>query len=84
MNVSSCLFLLQLRWENFTDAVVKVLSTRKNIVYLLWGNPAQLKYAFATFYFILLFFCCCLHRMCGIGPLQLDSSVPVCITTQSI
>jgi len=30
-------------WETFTDAVVKVLSTRKNIVYLLWGNPAQLK-----------------------------------------
>ena len=24
--------------------MVKVLSTRKNIVYLLWGNPAQLKY----------------------------------------
>ena len=38
------LFLLQSRWETFTDAVVKVLSTRKNIVYLLWGNPAQLKY----------------------------------------
>lgn len=32
------------RWETFTEAVVKVLSTRKNIVYLLWGNPAQLKF----------------------------------------
>lgn len=45
------------RWETFTEAVVKVLSTRKNIVYLLWGNPAQLKYVFLTFSRIL---CCSL------------------------
>jgi uracil DNA glycosylase len=31
------------RWEEFTDAVIRVLSTKKDIVYLLWGNPAQLK-----------------------------------------
>ena len=28
-------------WEQFTDAVVKQLSTRTGIVYLLWGLPAQ-------------------------------------------
>jgi uracil DNA glycosylase len=31
------------RWEEFTDAVIRVLSSKKDIVYLLWGNPAQLK-----------------------------------------
>jgi uracil DNA glycosylase len=31
------------RWEEFTDAVIRVLSTKKDMVYLLWGNPAQLK-----------------------------------------
>ena len=28
-------------WEQFTDAVVKQLSTRTGLVYLLWGLPAQ-------------------------------------------
>lgn len=32
------------RWEEFTDAVVRVLSKKQHIVYLLWGKPAQLKY----------------------------------------
>ena len=30
-------------WETFTDAVVKVLSKKEGIVYLLWGKPAQTK-----------------------------------------
>lgn len=30
-------------WEEFTDSVVKVLSKKEGIVYLLWGNPAQTK-----------------------------------------
>ena len=30
-------------WEDFTDAVVRVLSKKEGIVYLLWGNPAQTK-----------------------------------------
>lgn len=30
-------------WEQFTDAVVQILSKKKNIVYLLWGLPAQTK-----------------------------------------
>ena len=30
-------------WEDFTDAVIKVLSKKEGIVYLLWGNPAQTK-----------------------------------------
>jgi len=31
-------------WETFTDAVIKtVASTRKNIVYMLWGSFAQKK-----------------------------------------
>jgi uracil-DNA glycosylase len=30
-------------WEEFTDAVVKLLGQRAEIVYLLWGNPAQTK-----------------------------------------
>ena len=28
-------------WEQFTDAIVKQLSTRTGLVYLLWGLPAQ-------------------------------------------
>ena len=32
------------RWEDFTDAVVRVLNKKGNLVYLLWGNPAQNKY----------------------------------------
>ena len=32
-------------WEEFTDAVVRELSKRDNIVYLLWGKPAQSKCA---------------------------------------
>lgn len=31
-------------WENFTDAVIKVLSERKeNLVFILWGAPAGAK-----------------------------------------
>ena len=30
-------------WEQFTDAVIRVLSTRENIVYILWGSFAQKK-----------------------------------------
>ena len=31
-------------WEQFTDAVISCLANdRENIVYLLWGNPAQEK-----------------------------------------
>jgi len=32
-------------WEQFTDAVISVLSKRKNIVYMLWGSYAQKKAA---------------------------------------
>jgi len=32
-------------WEEFTDAVVRILSGRKNLVYLLWGSFAQRKAA---------------------------------------
>jgi len=31
-------------WEQFTDAVVKVISEKKeNVVFILWGSPAQKK-----------------------------------------
>jgi uracil-DNA glycosylase len=30
-------------WEEFTDAVIRQLAARENIVYLLWGLPAQTK-----------------------------------------
>lgn len=31
-------------WEQFTDKVIEVLNTeKKNIVYILWGSPAQKK-----------------------------------------
>lgn len=33
-------------WEQFTDAVIRVLSARENIVYILWGSFAQKKAAF--------------------------------------
>ncbi|MBR2412692.1 MAG: uracil-DNA glycosylase [Alphaproteobacteria bacterium] len=33
-------------WEQFTDAVIRALSTRENIVYMLWGSYAQKKAAF--------------------------------------
>lgn len=29
-------------WEKFTDAVIRELGKRKNIVYLLWGNFAKI------------------------------------------
>jgi uracil-DNA glycosylase len=32
-------------WETFTDAVIRALSARKGIVYLLWGSYAQRKAA---------------------------------------
>jgi uracil-DNA glycosylase len=30
-------------WLQFTDAVVKVLTTKKNLVWILWGAPAAMK-----------------------------------------
>ena len=30
-------------WEEFTDAIVRELAKKENLVYLLWGKPAQLK-----------------------------------------
>lgn len=30
-------------WEQFTDSVIRSLSKRKNLVYLLWGSYAQKK-----------------------------------------
>jgi uracil-DNA glycosylase len=33
-------------WEQFTDAVIRALSTRKNLVYMLWGSYAQKKAEF--------------------------------------
>lgn len=32
-------------WEEFTDSVIRVLSARENIVYMLWGGYAQKKAA---------------------------------------
>ena len=32
-------------WEEFTDAVIRALSQRENIVYMLWGSYAQKKAA---------------------------------------
>ena len=33
-------------WERFTDAVIRVLSARSNLVYILWGSYAQRKCEF--------------------------------------
>jgi uracil-DNA glycosylase len=33
-------------WEKFTDAVIRAMGGRKNIVFMLWGNYAQRKGAF--------------------------------------
>jgi hypothetical protein len=33
-------------WETFTDAVIEQLASKSDIVYLLWGNPAQSKYVY--------------------------------------
>ncbi|MBQ8294624.1 MAG: uracil-DNA glycosylase [Alphaproteobacteria bacterium] len=33
-------------WEQFTDAVIRAVATRENIVYLLWGSYAQKKAEF--------------------------------------
>lgn len=30
-------------WEIFTDAVIKILAQKENLVFLLWGSPAQKK-----------------------------------------
>ncbi|MBP3316640.1 MAG: uracil-DNA glycosylase [Alphaproteobacteria bacterium] len=35
-------------WEEFTDAVIRAVATRKNIVYMLWGSYAQKKAAFVN------------------------------------
>lgn len=38
--ILNCFF----RWEEFTDAVIRLLASRKeNLVFLLWGKPAQAK-----------------------------------------
>ncbi len=33
-------------WEEFTDAVIRAIAQRENIVYMLWGGYAQKKAAF--------------------------------------
>lgn len=33
-------------WEEFTDSVIRAVSARENIVYMLWGSYAQKKAAF--------------------------------------
>ncbi len=35
-------------WEEFTDAVIRVVAMRENIVYMLWGSYAQKKAAFVN------------------------------------
>ena len=35
-------------WEEFTDAVIRAVSMRENIVYMLWGSYAQKKAAFVN------------------------------------
>ncbi len=35
-------------WEQFTDSVIRRLSGRKNIVYILWGSYAQRKAEFVN------------------------------------
>lgn len=35
-------------WEEFTDSVIRVVSMRENIVYMLWGSYAQKKAAFVN------------------------------------
>jgi uracil-DNA glycosylase len=33
-------------WEEFTDAVIRTVAARENIVYMLWGSYAQKKAGF--------------------------------------
>ena len=33
-------------WEQFTDAVIRTVAARENIVYMLWGSYAQRKAEF--------------------------------------
>lgn len=35
-------------WEEFTNAVIRTVSTRDNVVYMLWGGYAQKKAAFVN------------------------------------
>ena len=35
-------------WEEFTDSVIRAVSARDNIVYMLWGSYAQKKAAFVN------------------------------------
>lgn len=35
-------------WEEFTDAVIRAVATRENVVYMLWGSYAQKKAAFVN------------------------------------
>ena len=30
-------------WEQFTDEVIRLLNRKENLVFLLWGKPAQAK-----------------------------------------
>tara|TARA_R110000868_G_scaffold104087_8_gene286297 strand:+ start:1643 stop:2311 length:669 start_codon:yes stop_codon:yes gene_type:complete len=30
-------------WESFTDAVIEILNKKENLVFILWGSPAQKK-----------------------------------------
>ena len=35
---------LCIRWEQFTDAVVKAVNAQsEHVVFMLWGKPAQVK-----------------------------------------
>ena len=31
----------QLKWKRFTDAVIKALAKKENLVFIAWGNPAK-------------------------------------------
>lgn len=33
----------RVRWEEFTDAVIREIAKKEGIVFLLWGKPAQNK-----------------------------------------
>ncbi|MGE3611338.1 MAG: uracil-DNA glycosylase [Bacteriovoracaceae bacterium] len=30
-------------WENFTDKIIEILNAKNNVVFILWGSPAQKK-----------------------------------------
>ena len=37
---------LNIGWQEITDSIISLLSSEKNIVFMLWGNSAQLKEKF--------------------------------------